>query len=123
MSELFGIVAQATQATQPVGGRSGGAGSFFYSIYFPLILGLVAFYFFVMRGQSKDKKAKQQMLDNLKKNDRVMTIGGIIGTVVAVKDDEVTIKVDESTNTKMTFIRRAIQKVYGPDETPGATGG
>jgi preprotein translocase YajC subunit len=41
----------------------------------------------------------------------VLTIGGILGTVTAVKDHEVTVKVDESNNTKMTFLKTAIQKV------------
>jgi preprotein translocase YajC subunit len=41
----------------------------------------------------------------------VVTIGGIVGTVVATRDDEVVLKVDESTNTKMTFVRKAIQRV------------
>jgi preprotein translocase subunit YajC len=119
MSELFRFFAQATQPAPAPGGLRG----LLYSPFVPLMLGLAVLYFFIMRGQSKDKKAKQQMIDNIKKNDRVMTIGGIIGTVVSVKDDEVTLKVDESTNTKMTFIRRAIQKVYSPDETPGESGG
>lgn len=118
MTELYDILAQTTQATRPAAGP-GGLRSLLYSPFMPLVLGLVAFYFIIMRGQSKDKKAKQAMLNNLKKNDRVMTIGGVIGTVVTVKDDEVTIKVDEATNTKMTFTRRAIQKVYGPDESAG----
>lgn len=118
MSALFDILAQTTQATRPSGAPAG-LRSLLFSPLFPIILALGVFYFFIMRGQSKEKKAKQHMLESLKKNDRVMTIGGVIGTVVSVKDDEVTIKVDESTNTKMTFIRRAIQKVYAADETPG----
>ena len=50
------------------------------------------------------------MLQSLEKNDRVRTIGGIIGTVVEVKGDEVRLKVDESNNTKMWFSSSAIGK-------------
>ena len=47
-----------------------------------------------------------------------MTIGGIIGSVVSVSDDEVTLKVDESANVKITVVRSAIQKVLAEDEKP-----
>ncbi len=55
------------------------------------------------------------------KNDRVLTIGGVIGTVLSVKDSEVVLKVDESTNTKMTFVKTAIQKII-TDEQPASSG-
>ena len=45
------------------------------------------------------------MLANIKKNDRVMTIGGIVGSVVSASDAEVSLKVDESANVKITVIR------------------
>ena len=83
--------------------------------WFPLILMGIIFYFLLMRPQSKEKKIRQQMLDAVKKNDRVVTLGGIIGTVVSVKDDEITLKVDESSNTKITFLRSAIQRVVSGD--------
>ncbi len=51
----------------------------------------------------------------IKKNDRVVTIGGIVGTVATVKEDEVTLKVDESNNTKITFSRVAIQRVMSAE--------
>ena len=50
------------------------------------------------------------MIQSLKKNDKVRTIGGIIGIVVDVKDDEVTLKVDESNNTKIKVAASAIGK-------------
>jgi len=74
------------------------------------VLALV-FYLMLIRPQSKEKKQRAAMLSALKKNDRVVTIGGIVGTVLQVKEDEVTLKVDESSNTKITFIRSAINTV------------
>ena len=50
------------------------------------------------------------MVQSLQKNDRIRTIGGIIGTVVDIKDDEITLKVDESTNTKIKIASSAIGK-------------
>lgn len=77
-----------------------------------LIMGLI-FYFLLIRPQSREKKKRAQMIDALKKNDRVLTIGGIVGTITAVRDDEITLKVDESSNTKITFSRASIQRVMG----------
>lgn len=74
-------------------------------------------YFLMIRPQSKERKRREEMLKTIKKNDRVVTIGGAFGTVTNVKDDEVTLKVDESNNTKIIFTRSAIQRVVG-SETP-----
>ena len=84
----------------------------------PLIIFGLIFYFLLLRPNSKEKKRRQEQLSSIKKNDRAVTIGGIMGTVVSVKDDEVTLKVDESSNTKITFIKSAIQRVVssGPAE-------
>jgi preprotein translocase subunit YajC len=81
------------------------------SLFIGLILMIGVFYFVLMRGNRKQQKERRNLLDNLKKNDRVMTIGGVVGTVVSVREHEVVVKVDESTNTKMTFIKKAIQQV------------
>ena len=74
------------------------------------VMGLI-FYFIFFRPQSKERKKREAMLSAIKKNDKVVTAGGIIGTVTSTRDDEITLKVDESTNTKITFSRAAIQKV------------
>jgi len=73
------------------------------------------FYFILMRPQMKAQKEKRQQHDdlmtNLKKNDKVVTIGGIIGTVAEVTDERVTLKIDD--NTRMKFTRASIQDVVG----------
>ena len=84
-------------------------------LWIGILLMIAVFYFMLFRSGSKPKKKRQEMLANMKKNDRVMTIGGIMGTIVTVKDNEVVIKVDESTNTKMTFIKDAIRTVVQDD--------
>lgn len=93
-------------------GQSGGGGTLFIG----LILAMLVFYVITLRGSQKDKKKRQQMLDAMAKNDKVLTIGGIIGTVVLVKDNEVVVKVDETNNTKITFARSAIQKIITEED-------
>ena len=87
MIEMLGILAQ-TPAAEP-----GGPPSWFQ--WMPLVLIVVVFYFLMLRPGQKEKRHRQEMLAAIKKNDRVMTIGGIIGTVAQVRDDEVVLKVDE----------------------------
>lgn len=78
--------------------------------FLPLILIMVVMYFLLMRGPRKRQQQHKQMVQSLKKNDRVRTIGGILGTVVDVRDDEVTVKIDESNNTKIKVSVSAIGK-------------
>jgi len=69
---------------------------------------LVLFYFLIFRGPRKKQQEHKKIVQSLEKNDKVRTIGGIIGTVVDIKDDEITLKVDESNNTKIKVISSAI---------------
>ena len=82
--------------------------------FFPswLLLGLmfVLMYFILFRGPRRKQQQHKQMVQTLQKNDRVRTIGGIIGTVVDIKGDEITLKIDESTNTKVKVASTAIGK-------------
>ncbi|MEE8169101.1 MAG: preprotein translocase subunit YajC [Phycisphaerae bacterium] len=88
---------------------------------FPLAAMGLIFWLIFFRPRAKEQKQFKAMLANLKKGDRVMTIGGILGTVVNLKDDEITLKVDESTNTKMTFTRSSIKNVISPTAGSGTT--
>lgn len=67
-------------------------------------------YLFIFRGPKKKQKQHAQMVDSLQKNDKVQTIGGILGTVIDVKDGEITLKIDESNNTKIKVTPGAISK-------------
>jgi preprotein translocase subunit YajC len=71
---------------------------------------IVIMYFIMFREPKKRQRQQQQMIQTLKKNDKVRTVGGIIGIVVDVKDDEVTLKIDESNNTKIKVVASAIGK-------------
>ena len=77
--------------------------------YLPFILILAIMYFLMIRPQAKRQKEKQKMLSELKKGDRIVTIGGIHGTISGFKGKEkkmLTIKLDK--NTTITINRSAI---------------
>jgi preprotein translocase subunit YajC len=77
---------------------------------FPLVIGIAVIYFYLIRKKGTDKGTVDR-LKNLKRGDRIQTIGGILGTVVDAREDEVVVKVDETNNSKVTFIRKAIAAV------------
>jgi len=82
----------------------------------PLVATMALMYFLLMRPEQKKRKEMAELLANLKKNDKVVTIGGILGTVVSTSPDAkfVTIRIDEG--TKIRVLRTAISQVGGPDE-------
>ena len=75
----------------------------------PFLLIIVIFYLFLIRPQNKKQKETQKMLNALKKGDKVITIGGIHGTVSSVKENTVIVKVDD--DCKLEFNRTAISSV------------
>ena len=77
--------------------------------------GVIAiFYLFIIRPQNKKQKETQKMLSALKKFDKVQTIGGIRGVILAVKEQTVVVKVDD--NTKIEFVKPAIAAVLESHE-------
>lgn len=78
----------------------------------------VLFYVMVLLPQRREQKQRKALLEELKKNDHVITSGGIHGTVTNVRrdSDEVTIKVDESTNTKLRVSLGAISRVVSDED-------
>jgi preprotein translocase subunit YajC len=85
---------------------------------FPVwLIGLMMVFmvFMLFRAPQKQKQQRKKLEQSLEKNDRVLTIGGIFGTIVDIKDDEVTLKVDESNNTKIKVKRSAIGRNMSKD--------
>jgi len=82
-----------------------------------LMIGLmfVVFYFLIFRGPRKKEQQHKQMVKSLNKNDKVRTIGGILGTIVDIKGDEIILKIDESNNTKIRINTNAIGKNLSND--------
>ncbi len=82
----------------------------------PMFIAIFAlFYFLLIRPQRREQARRQEMLGAVKKNDRVLTSGGIYGVVANVNRDadEVTVKVDEATNTKLRLTLSSIARVLG----------
>lgn len=77
--------------------------------FWPLILMFAIFYFLVIRPQQKRQRQRLAMLDALKLGDQIVTIGGIHGTIVELKDDIVRIEVAD--NTRITMEKHAINQV------------
>jgi preprotein translocase subunit YajC len=110
------IVAQGGAPT-PTSKPAPGPMDFISSPIFPLMIGLLILYFFMMRGNKGKEKQRQDMLKQLKRNDEVQTIGGVIGRVIEVRDDRVQVKVDENTQTKVWFSRSAIHRVLDAEKS------
>ena len=83
----------------------------------PIILIVIVFYLFLFRSKSSQDKKRKQMLAELKKGVEVQTIGGEIGKVLDVRPDRVLLKVDESSNAKIWYVRSAIHRVMTEDTT------
>lgn len=84
-----------------------------YIQFMPFVLIFVIFYFLMMRPQQREQQRRDQMLKAIKKNDRVLTSGGIFGVVTNVQAEanEVTIRIDEKNDTKIRLQLSSIARV------------
>ena len=82
--------------------------------FWPIILIVVIFYFMLWRPQKKQQKRRQEMLESLKAGAKVITMGGIYGTIVSLHDDHAVLRIAEKTEIKVT--RQAINQVLGKKE-------
>ena len=99
------------------GGGGGGASPFGGMGFYLILFGFIAIFLIMsLRGQSREKRKREDLLKSLKKHDRVQTVGGVIGSIVEIKPDTVVLKVDESANTRITFARSSIQQVISSRE-------
>jgi len=82
----------------------------------PLAVVILVMYYILIYPQRKKQKEHQKMLSELKKNDRVVTVGGVHGIVKSVGDKEVVLVVDDSNKIKMTFSREAVSRIIRTEE-------
>lgn len=116
---LLSLLAQGGDAATggaPAGGGTGtpappGGGDSFFRFFLPLILMFVIFYWLMYRGQKKERQKQVDLLNAIKKGDRIQTIGGVFGSIVEVREHEVVVKVDESNNVKIRFNRAAVKEI------------
>lgn len=119
-----------TQSIVPAGGagqpnQAPTMGNGLLLMFIPLFLLLILM---SSLGARKEKKKRMEMLNALGRYDQVQTMGGMIGTIVEIKGDEIVLKVDEATNTKIHFARSAVQSVLkshrgGSDASVAETAG
>jgi preprotein translocase subunit YajC len=95
------------------GASNAAPGGSSFMIMMIVLLGAMILFSFV--SSRREKKKRDQLLGNIKKHDKVLTIGGVVGTVVEVKDAEIILKVDETSNTRITFTKSAISQVIPQD--------
>ena len=104
---MFSNTAFAMAGAPGGGGEQQGIGGMVTS-FLPLILIFVIFYFLLIRPQSKKAKEHKQMLDNLKKGDKVMTTGGVYGVIEDIDANAVTLKVGIKDDVKIKVNRSYI---------------
>jgi preprotein translocase subunit YajC len=92
--------------------------------YFPMVLIVVAAWFLLYRPEKERMRKQRELLNNVKKNDRVITASGIIGTVSSVdrEQDRVVLKVDESSNAKITFTLASVNRVLADSDNERTVG-
>ena len=98
-------------------GAAAGAGGAFGGLM-PLLIIFVFFYLFLVRPQQKQRKEHQKMLDALKKDDKIITSGGLYATVVSVNADVVEAKIND--NTRVKIVKSTIASVILPQNSSGA---
>lgn len=82
-----------------------------FMLWLPIILIFAIMYFLIFRPQAKKQKQHRMMLEGLKKGDKIITAGGIYGTVLSVRDKENTIVVKIDDNTKIELVKSSVAQV------------
>lgn len=93
-------------------GEEGGGGSPLSGLWMIALI-FVIFYFLLIRPQQKKQKQHQNMLGSIKKGDRVVTSGGLYGTVIGVKDNIIVLKIAE--NVKVEFAKGSISQIVSKE--------
>lgn len=95
--------------------QSGEGGSSF-GLFLPMILIFVIMYFLIFRPQAKKQKQHQKMVSELKKGDKVVTAGGIHGTIAGIKDKEQILIVEIDNNVKVRLSKNSVARVITKEQ-------
>lgn len=89
----------------------------------PILVIGVFIYFLAIRPMKKQERERKSLLEALKKNDRVLTSGGIIGVIANIreKEDEIVLKVDENSNVRLRMTRSSIVRVLSDKDAAKET--
>lgn len=115
------LVMVAQEAADQAADGNDGGGSF-ASMMLPMMAIMLLFYFMIIVPQKKEQQDRADKLKNIKEKAHVITTGGIYGVVTNVQADagRVTLRVDDSTGTKIKVSLQAIAKVLGDDDKSDA---
>jgi preprotein translocase subunit YajC len=110
MLHMFYLIADQPPQTE--------GGAPFWVQLFPFIAIAIMFFWMTSRAQRREQQTRQAMISGLKKNDKVITSGGIIGVVANIKEkeDEVALKVDENSNVRIRVTKSSIVRVISAEE-------
>ena len=119
MTGIFGSLPLLLGGAQTSGTStaSGGGGAQLVTMLVTFGLIIVVFYFLVIRPQNKKQKDAKKMLESIRRGDRVVTIGGLHGSVESVKDDAVILRVDD--NVKLKLSKSAVSQVIERKDDSG----
>ncbi len=117
----MGLLAQAAQQAQGQGGIMEALFQGPFSIIFLFAFLGIMFLVLVVQPERKRQAEHRKMLDSIKPNDRIVTVGGIYATVVQVPKDgnELLVRIDENHNVRMRITRSAVSKVIQPEDKKG----
>ena len=103
MNTFYSLIAQSAPSSPGIFGGSP------WSLTIMLVVFMGIFYFLIIMPQNRKKKAMEKMMNSMQKGDKVVTIGGIHGKVISIKDNKITLRVDA--NAEITFEKSAISRV------------
>jgi preprotein translocase subunit YajC len=97
-------------------GAAAPAGNVIQLVFMGLFI-MAMFYFMLIRPNQKREQERRNMLSTIKKNDHVVTVGGLKGVVANVKpdEDEIVLKIDEATGTKVRVVLSSVARVIAAD--------
>ncbi|MBN2008935.1 preprotein translocase subunit YajC [candidate division KSB1 bacterium] len=102
--------------TLMAGGSGAGQQPNSFGFFLPIIMIFLIMYFLIFRPQMKKQKEQKLMLEAVKKGDKIVTVGGIFGTVVGIKEKENVLIVKIAENTKIELVKTSVAKVIGREE-------
>lgn len=102
------ILAQATAPATSQAGQTGQPQQPSWSGFAPMVLLIIVFYFVLIRPQQKRTKQQAQLISNLKAGDRVATASGIVGTIISIKDNTVSLR---SADAKMEVTKASVTTI------------
>ncbi|MCL2759953.1 MAG: preprotein translocase subunit YajC [Treponema sp.] len=109
---MYTFILPLLMGAPPPGADGAASGGNMFAQFLPFIAIILIFYLLIIRPQNKKRKETERMLSALKKGDKIVTIGGLYGTIQSVKETTVIIKADD--NVKLEFLRSAISSIVQP---------